>query len=105
MLALCGCRESARPRRRLPADALDPRGSAPPRRRRFSIIWRPSPIPIAALRLAPAPPRAGDDWTNFIGAIADISRSGWPADIERARLWYEPHLEPHHEMPRPAAPT
>jgi DNA helicase-2/ATP-dependent DNA helicase PcrA len=53
--------------------------------------------PIAALALAPAPPRAGDDWTNFIGAIADIHRSGWPADIERARLWYEPHLDRIHE--------
>jgi DNA helicase-2/ATP-dependent DNA helicase PcrA len=53
--------------------------------------------PIAALALAPAPPRAGDDWTSFIGAIADIGRSGWPSDIERARLWYEPHLDRIHE--------
>ena len=53
--------------------------------------------PMAALRLAPAPPRAGDDWTDFIGAIADIRRSEWPADIERARLWYEPHLDRIHE--------
>jgi DNA helicase-2/ATP-dependent DNA helicase PcrA len=53
--------------------------------------------PIAALKLAPAPPRAGDDWTRFIGAIADISRSDWPSDIERARLWYEPHLDRIHE--------
>ncbi len=53
--------------------------------------------PLAALRLAPAPPRAGDDWADFVGAIADISRSGWPAEIERARLWYEPHLDRIHE--------
>ncbi|MDO9059489.1 MAG: ATP-dependent helicase, partial [Bradyrhizobium sp.] len=53
--------------------------------------------PIAALTLAPAPPRAGDDWSLFIDAIADISRSGWPGDIERARLWYEPHLDRIHE--------
>ena len=53
--------------------------------------------PIAALRLAPAPPRAGDDWAHFIGAIADINGSEWPADIERARLWYEPHLDRIHE--------
>jgi DNA helicase-2/ATP-dependent DNA helicase PcrA len=45
----------------------------------------------------PAPPRAGDNWADFVGAIADISRSGWPADIERARLWYEPHLDRIHE--------
>lgn len=31
--------------------------------------------PIAALGLAPAPPRAGDDWTDFVGAIADIHLS------------------------------
>jgi DNA helicase-2/ATP-dependent DNA helicase PcrA len=53
--------------------------------------------PIAALARAPPPPRAGDDWANFTAAIRDISRSTWPADLERARLWYEPHLERIHE--------
>ncbi len=53
--------------------------------------------PIAALGDAPSPPRAGDDWKIFIAAVADISRSDWPADLERARLWYEPHLERIHE--------
>jgi DNA helicase-2/ATP-dependent DNA helicase PcrA len=55
------------------------------------------PDPIAALARAPAPPRAGEDWRTFIGAVADLSHSTWPADIERARLWYEPHLERNHE--------
>jgi DNA helicase-2/ATP-dependent DNA helicase PcrA len=49
--------------------------------------------PIAALAQAPSPPRAGEDWKIFVAAVADIGRSSWPADIERARLWYEPHLE------------
>jgi DNA helicase-2/ATP-dependent DNA helicase PcrA len=53
--------------------------------------------PIAALAQAPVPPRAGDDWEMFVGAVADISRSNWPADLERARLWYEPHLDRLHE--------
>jgi DNA helicase II / ATP-dependent DNA helicase PcrA len=53
--------------------------------------------PIAALADAPAPPRAGDDWRMFVAAVADISRSNWPADLERARLWYEPHLDRIHE--------
>ncbi|QWG23836.1 ATP-dependent helicase [Bradyrhizobium sediminis] len=53
--------------------------------------------PLAALASSPAPRRAGDDWAKFIAAIADIGRSGWPADIERARLWYEPHLDRIHE--------
>jgi DNA helicase-2/ATP-dependent DNA helicase PcrA len=44
--------------------------------------------PIAALAHAPAPPRAGDDWTMFIGAIVELRHSNWPADLERARLWY-----------------
>jgi len=30
--------------------------------------------------------------------------SNWPADLERARLWYEPHLDRIHETPRPAVP-
>jgi DNA helicase-2/ATP-dependent DNA helicase PcrA len=53
--------------------------------------------PIAALATAPCPPRAGDDWKLFIAATADISHSNWPADLERARLWYEPHLDRIHE--------
>jgi DNA helicase-2/ATP-dependent DNA helicase PcrA len=53
--------------------------------------------PIAALAHAPAPPRAGDDWNMFVGAVADIGHSNWPADLERARLWYEPHLDRIHE--------
>ena len=53
--------------------------------------------PIAALAQAPSPPRAGDDWKIFVAAVADIGRSNWPADIERARLWYEPHLERIYE--------
>src|SRR5258708_18345482 len=53
--------------------------------------------PIAALATAPSPPRAGDEWKIFVSAVADISHSSWPAELERARLWYEPHLERIHE--------
>jgi DNA helicase-2/ATP-dependent DNA helicase PcrA len=53
--------------------------------------------PIAALTFAPAPPRAGDDWATFIGAVTDLRHSNWPADLERARLWYDPHLDRIHE--------
>ncbi|AOO82201.1 ATP-dependent helicase [Bosea vaviloviae] len=54
---------------------------------------------IGALHDAPAPPRAGDDWQGFQTAVADLRSGGcgWPAEIERARLWYEPHLERIHE--------
>ena len=53
--------------------------------------------PIAALAHAPAPPRAGNDWSRFVNAVADIGHSDWPTDLERARLWYEPHLDRIHE--------
>jgi len=42
-----------------------------------------------------APKRAGEHWPDFV-ALYDTLRSGrggWPADLEAARLWYEPHLE------------
>src|SRR5712664_130944 len=35
--------------------------------------------PIATLARAPAPPRAGEAWTTFIGAVADLRLSNWPA--------------------------
>ncbi|WNJ93504.1 ATP-dependent helicase [Bosea sp. 685] len=55
--------------------------------------------PIAALHDAPAPPRAGEDWTGLQIAVAELRSGGcgWPAEIGRARLWYEPHLERIHE--------
>jgi len=53
--------------------------------------------PIAALGEAPAPPRAGEDWNSFVDVVTDIQHSDWPADLERARLWYEPHLDRIHE--------
>ncbi len=53
--------------------------------------------PVAALAQAPVPPRAGDDWRAFADAVTDISHSTWPADLEPARLWYEPHLDRIHE--------
>jgi DNA helicase-2/ATP-dependent DNA helicase PcrA len=56
-----------------------------------------SAAPIAALCDVPAPPRAGDDWTAFVRAVGNLRYSEWPTDLERARLWYEPHLERIHE--------
>ncbi|CAN7277484.1 ATP-dependent helicase [Bosea sp. LjRoot9] len=55
--------------------------------------------PIEALHDAPAPPRAGEDWQSFQTAVAELRSGGcgWPAEIGRARLWYEPHLERIHE--------
>ena len=53
--------------------------------------------PIAALCALPSPPRAGEDWKGFVRAIENLRYSEWPVDIERARLWYEPHLDRIHE--------
>ena len=53
--------------------------------------------PVSALCNLPSPPRAGEDWQAFVRAIKDLRYSEWPVDIERARLWYEPHLDRIHE--------
>jgi DNA helicase II / ATP-dependent DNA helicase PcrA len=53
--------------------------------------------PITALTDIPTPPRAGDDWKGFAETLGNLRYSEWPADLERARLWYEPHLERIHE--------
>ena len=55
--------------------------------------------PIEALGLAPAPPRAGDDWLSFVATIRQLGSrtAGWPSELELVRLWYEPHLDRMHE--------
>ena len=55
--------------------------------------------PIETLKGLPCPPRAAADWPDFVALLGDL-RSGsadWPAEIGRARAWYEPHLERIHE--------
>ena len=53
--------------------------------------------PLAALCRLPVPPRVGEDWSAFIQTVENLRYSEWPADLERARLWYEPHLDRIHE--------
>ena len=55
--------------------------------------------PISALASAPAPPRAGDAWPAFVDTVValHVGRAGWPAELDLARAWYEPHLERIHE--------
>ena len=53
--------------------------------------------PITTLCGLPSPPRCGEDWKEFVQAVGNLRHSEWPADIERARLWYEPHLDRIHE--------
>src|SRR4051812_21125068 len=59
-----------------------------------------APDAIGALPKAPVPPRAEpSDWQAFVETIRDLrtGRAGWPAELERARLWYEPHLDRIHD--------
>jgi len=58
-----------------------------------------SASPIVALPSAPAPARVGADWKGFVDLVADLARGdlSWPAELERARQWYEPHLDRIHE--------
>jgi DNA helicase-2/ATP-dependent DNA helicase PcrA len=53
--------------------------------------------PIAALCELPQPARAGEAWRGFVETAAGLRQSEWPADIERIRRWYAPHLERVHE--------
>jgi DNA helicase II / ATP-dependent DNA helicase PcrA len=57
------------------------------------------PDPLSALADIPAPPRSGEFWASFVQALQQLSfgGAGWPAEIEYARRWYEPHLERAHE--------
>ncbi len=55
--------------------------------------------PIAALAEWVPPPRLGSDWQAFVALLQELERGGtpWPAELARARLWYEPHLQRLHE--------
>ena len=46
-----------------------------------------------------APPRAGAEWRSFAELFDALFRrvSGWPAEFEQVRRWYEPHLERLHD--------
>ena len=55
--------------------------------------------PISALSDIPPPPRSGEDWAGFVATLQHLrsGEAGWPAEMECARRWYEPHLERIHE--------
>ncbi len=55
--------------------------------------------PIDALAGLPPPPRAGESWGHFVETMTLLrsGQTGWPAELECARGWYEPHLERIHE--------
>ncbi|MDR5809632.1 ATP-dependent helicase [Caballeronia sp. LZ019] len=55
--------------------------------------------PADAIAAFSAPARASEDWPRFVGLMAKLCgrESGWPAEFEMIRRWYEPHLERNHE--------
>jgi DNA helicase-2/ATP-dependent DNA helicase PcrA len=55
--------------------------------------------PLSALCGIPAPPRSGENWNAFVDMLQrlQVGGAGWPAEMEYARRWYEPHLERIHE--------
>jgi DNA helicase-2/ATP-dependent DNA helicase PcrA len=54
--------------------------------------------PVLGLQFFRAPARAAADWPGFVELFSTLrSRPAWPADLEAARLWYEPQLERVHE--------
>ncbi len=55
--------------------------------------------PLADLIKMPAPPKTGEEWTDFISMLGGLqaSESDWPNEIGLLRTWYEPYLERIHE--------
>jgi DNA helicase-2/ATP-dependent DNA helicase PcrA len=53
---------------------------------------------VLGLSAARVPQRTEADWPAFVELFTGLrDRSSWPADLERVRLWYEPHLDRIHE--------
>jgi DNA helicase-2/ATP-dependent DNA helicase PcrA len=54
--------------------------------------------PALGLQFFRPPARAEADWQGFVDMFGGLrNKPQWPADLERVRLWYEPHLERAHE--------
>jgi DNA helicase-2/ATP-dependent DNA helicase PcrA len=53
----------------------------------------------SALASFAPPARTLEDWQSFVALMSSICNQGssWPAEFERVRRWYEPHLERNHE--------
>jgi DNA helicase-2/ATP-dependent DNA helicase PcrA len=74
-------------------------GVGPSSAQRVLDLMADRPDPLSALLDIPAPPRSGEHWSSFVDTLQQLHRgdAGWPAEIEFARRWYEPHLERIHE--------
>jgi len=57
------------------------------------------PHPLAALADIAPPPKAAKSWPDLAVLMRQLSgqKSGWPAELDLARRWYEPLAEAIHE--------
>ncbi len=57
------------------------------------------PDPVWALGEIPTPARAGENWTSLVALFGKLAKrdAGWPAELDYARLWYEPLMEQRFE--------
>jgi len=55
--------------------------------------------PAAALEAFPVPARCRGEWQDFCALYRRLRTPGlrWPAELELARQWYQPHLERMHD--------
>lgn len=62
-------------------------------------VLEAAPDAQTALQSFAVPARAAADWPSFVALFTALRQKSpaWPADIERVRLWFEPHLERRHE--------
>lgn len=58
-----------------------------------------APEALAAVEAFAVPAKAQGDWQAFVELYRQLRAPGlrWPADIELARNWYQPHLERLHD--------
>jgi DNA helicase-2/ATP-dependent DNA helicase PcrA len=58
---------------------------------------------LGALDRFEPPSRAAEDWAPFVELVQQLAGVGsaWPADIERVRRWYDPHLARLYEEVAP----
>ncbi len=54
---------------------------------------------VGALEEAAPARAAAEEWPGFVGLMRRLRTglAGWPAEMDDARAWYEPHLERLHE--------
>src|SRR5581483_9174489 len=97
VIGRCASSQSARVALRHASTQTAPAPSPAPRPPRILDSMAEAADPLRALCGLPNPPRAGEDWAIFVQTVGNLRYSEWPSDLERSRLWYEPHLDRIHE--------